>query len=201
MSVRFIGNGFDVGAACAGATVSVGDPRSSFVLEALYPIFGNEQTWSNRVVEACRAMPTGPHTFTVIEKPPPTAKLKRSKFGNNAVLFEGDKRGHTTFFGIGRRFGRIEATWWMVHGDFPMHWTVQDWTGRLQPTVRKKKMKGGGHRVQEAILLLPACKELLASVPKYRRIDCAEAILIACGAALACREASVIAKMKSPQAE
>ena len=180
--------GADSGAHAGIALLIPGVRRSRPVLRGVWPVFGADHLWLARAVEACEAVtalaeadgvPLDSVRF-VVENPPKT--------GRSGSL-AGDKRGHTTWRGMGRRKGMLEAVWYCVTRRCAESMEQSDWTGGLQPHVKRKKVGDGTHRVIEAIFLVENAGPMLKSVRKTCRVDCAEAVLLGASVVLRARSA------------
>jgi hypothetical protein len=135
----------------------VGRKPDGFKLNQLWLISSaNDALWLSRLLEAFKTIDEERkgHKFRfIIEQPPKTLR---------AGSVAGDRRGHTTWKGMGRRLGMIEATWFFASGLLAEKIEQKDWVNRMSPIVR----------------LVQGAEEALLQIPEHGRIDCAEAILI-----------------------
>jgi len=157
-----------------GLVLASGDTTS---LIGLWPLYGTDELWMGRLDEAiCEiARYVGPHNRHVswIEKPPMTMRKDSLK---------GDRRGHTTWLGLGRRLGKCEAAWFNHYRKAAKVVTQATWTNRLHGKILAKKKGDGLHRIQEAQRLVVDSAERIKTVRKTCRVDCAEAVLMALAA-------------------
>jgi hypothetical protein len=151
----------------------VGRKPDGFKLNQLWLISSaNDALWLSRLLEAFKTIDEERkgHKFRfIIEQPPKTLR---------AGSVAGDRRGHTTWKGMGRRLGMIEATWFFASGLLAEKIEQKDWVNRMSPIVLRKKSGDGTHRCREAARLVQGAEEALLQIPEHGRIDCAEAILI-----------------------
>jgi hypothetical protein len=168
--------GADSGAHAGIALLTPGKPRP--VLLEVWPVFGADHLWLGRATAACEAIvqraaslgvPLSEIRF-VVENPPKTGR---------ADTLKGDRRGHTTWRGMGRRKGMLEGVWYAVTRQCAESVEQSDWTGRLKPRVKRKKVGDGAHRVLEAMEIVEGAGRALRQVRKSCRVDCAEAVLVA----------------------
>lgn len=88
-------------------------------------------------------------------------------------------RNHAVAFSLGRKVGMVEAICYRYGRPFTPLTTAQWW--RALPTALGPKRGDGLHRVEECCNIVRGAAAWLEDVPAGRRVDCAEAILVAFG--------------------
>jgi hypothetical protein len=162
--------GADTGAHAGLALVTRGERGQRPVLEHLWPIFGADHLWLLRALEASNnANVLAPGVDLYVENPPKTGRTSKLK---------GDRRGHTTWRGMGRRKGMVEGVWFAATRRCAITIEQSEWTSQF-PEIKKKKVGDGTHRVLEATMLVQGAGAALKEVRESCRVDCAEAVLIA----------------------
>lgn len=98
---------------------------------------------------------------------------------------------HASGTGLGRRIGRLEAAWFAASGEWPAEVLPGSAEGQWWRPFRlgkKREMPGrplGWHRVAEASMFVEGAAARLALVGSAaRRVDCAEAVLMAAAVGL-----------------
>jgi hypothetical protein len=150
-----IATGIDPGGSACLAVVALDPVR----LIALYDVHGVK--WYDRMVAAV-AGAQGP-----IYCERPATKIRKGS----------PMRNHNSAFGLGRNVGRWEAVA-ASQGRAILLVETGAWWAAL-PTKLTGKRGDGLHRVDEAAGMVRGCRAWLEAVPVSRRVDTAEAVMIA----------------------
>ncbi len=143
----------------------------------LHPVHGDEHLWWRRALEGARLIVDAYGQVPCrIEVPPATVHRGAGIASHGA--------GH----GLGMRAGLLRAAWWQATpgGVLPQTWSPREWWGPFR-LGKKRAVVGqplGWHRVAEAGMYVDGAAEVLALVTASRRVDCAEAILMAASLAV-----------------
>lgn len=136
-------------------------------------MLGAERCWHRLVAELGDVRRAAEVTVWV-ETPPAFSR----------TLPGGGRHTQASWVGLGRRVGMLQALWWCAseRTSEADRVEVSTWTRAFGSGVlRSHKVNDGWHRVQEAEALVAGLT--LEGVPRGRRVDVAESVLIAAGAA------------------
>lgn len=176
--------GADPGSSAAWALVEL--ERGSLPrFLALAEVHGSEDKWLSRARDGLRAcldrVPEASPDLCWIERPP------------DRVRRDASVRHHASAAGLGIRAGMMAGVYYMATGKSaelvdPGTWQQRAWgRGRVGPKAQgADKAQVALQRVRLAASLVPGSRPVLEAISMSRQADCAEAVLIAGAAALAC---------------
>jgi len=193
-----LGIGADSGASAAWAVVALERGRLPQLI-LVHDVFGSDPHWSDRAWAGAQAVHrVAPDATWWIERP------------TNHVRSSAEVRHHNSSGGLGIRVGRLQEHAYRASGRWPVdvepgHTAPErlaeerakkrcsgrpQWWWYLRGIVvlrpKTDEQHGGGiERVDQAARAVRGAREALEAVPKTRRVDVAETILIAAACAIA----------------
>lgn len=192
--------GIDPGDDTVLAVVRLGSGQMP-VLVDLFEVYGGPVHWHDRLDEAVhRVFQAEAHPDRVWLEVPEKVIRRSAGLAN-----------HRSGIGLGRRIGAVEAIWRQHYGSLPVTVTTGAWWDALAGVVRlHPKSDTGTERIAEASGVVQGAAQRMAEITSAdRRVDAAEAILMAAGACFDVREkraradllARVVASGQRPPAD
>lgn len=167
--------GIDPGDDTVLAVVSL-RPGAQPLLLDLHEVYGDGERWFKRLDEGVMAVRRDHRDTDRVWLEVPESRIRRSA----------KMAHHAAGIGLGRRIGAIEAAWRESFGLLPVTVTTGTWWEPWRPAlILHPKSEEGTERIGEASRMVSGAAQALARVTsKDRRVDAAEAILIAGAGAL-----------------